>query len=205
MFPPLRPLIWQCLAHAAHGAAFCFASHQQFDQDKIQTLARHADGRLRDDCYPSSYPWPGSLWAGPFFWRRIADLVRSLSLGFPLAQNTVKSPSIKTITRGRAICGTRPLSSWQFVQPPLRAVCKPLNSAALPVLSVAHFWQTRSTRIWLQARRSADLRAWHLAAHPAFQPATDLIASFNVAIKAIRATRLRVAFSHPQSTKRQFA
>ena len=188
MFPLWESTFWQSLAHGGVRAGFGFARPAEFAQDDHKAMANAADGLICDDCYPSPYPWPDPVWVRPFLsgsagWRRIAYLAQSQSLGFQLPQNKVESAAIKTITRGSVTCGNRPLSSWRFVQPPLRAVCRPPNSAALPARSAAHFWLMRLTKTWSQGRPLAGLPVRYLAVFRACRAATDLTAAQSAALQ----------------------
>ena len=198
MFPPRQTAIRQRLAHATRPAGFAFARPSGFAQDGSKTVVFMAGGLFCDDCYPSPYPRPGPLWVRLSFvrgmcgrktWRRIADLVQRHSLGFQLLPKTVDYALIKTITRGSVTCGNRPLLSWQFVQPPLRDACKPPNSVAWRVLSVAHFWPMHLTKTWLPVRPLGGLPVRLLAVCQAFHAVTDLIAA--------QAAASNVSESHP--------
>ena len=69
-FPPAQPAFRQLSASAPLRTKTAFARADLRPHVGCTSGGRVNPSRLRQDCYPSPFSWPGSLWTGQFFARR---------------------------------------------------------------------------------------------------------------------------------------
>jgi hypothetical protein len=174
MNPRKLLILWQEFAHRRPATKWAFAPTQAPLQGRV--IGKIGPAGLALHCYPFPLTWPSPPRVGPIFFAgngasaASAKQRRSGALDalftFLVGETELSSAAIKTPNRGSQSCKKPSLFSF-LSQRRLPAVCKTLQRAALPALSLALPLLMAKTATCWAARLSAGLQGSLLVRSPA--------------------------------------